>query len=112
MMKKENREPIYADMHRLIFDQTQSKTLKIGVLFGVLWIRKEKNKGRHMTEEEIERIVEEYRKKAEELFPDITGMYTASEFAKISGRSLSTIYRLPDRKKHMSLREYVIRMHT
>lgn len=61
---------------------------------------------------EIERIVEEFKKRAEELYPDKTALYTASEFAKISGRSVSTIYRLPNRKKLMSIREYVIRMHT
>ena len=60
---------------------------------------------------EIDAIVDEYKKRAKELFPEIAGMYTASEFAKISGRSVSTIYRLPDRKKLMSIREYVIRLH-
>ncbi len=63
------------------------------------------------THDEIEVIVNEYKERATELFPEITGLYTASEFAKISGRSVSTIYRLPDRKKLMSIREYVIRLH-
>ena len=62
--------------------------------------------------EEIDLIVEEFKKRDEEIFPEKIALYTASEFAKISGRSVSTIYRLPNRKKLMSIREYVIRMHT
>ena len=62
-------------------------------------------------ENEIDRIVERLEKRAKELYPDVAELYTASEFAKIAGRSRATIYRLPCRKTYMSIRDYVIRMY-